>query len=41
MTEEQKPVPSFFRGRVTTVKVSQSDIRTIAVSQLLELKKRD
>jgi len=39
MTEEQKPVPSFFRSRVTTVKVSQSDIRTIAVSQLLELRK--
>ena len=31
--------PSFFRSRVTTVKVSQSDIRTIAASELMELKK--
>ena len=39
MTEEQGSVPSFFRSRVTTVKVSQSDIRTIAVGQLSELEK--
>ncbi len=39
MTEEQGSVPSFFRSRVTTVKVSQSDIRTIAIGQLSELEK--
>ena len=39
MNEEQGSVPSWARGRVTSVKVSQSDIRTIAVGQLLELKK--
>ena len=39
MNEEQDSVPSFARGRVTTVKVSQSDIRTIAVGQLIELRK--
>ena len=39
MTEEQATVPAFFRGRVTTVKVSQSDIRTIAIGQLSELEK--
>ena len=38
MNEEQGTTPPFFRSRVTTVKVSQSDIRSIAVSQLLELK---
>jgi hypothetical protein len=39
MNENQGPVPSWARGRVTTVKVGQSDIRTIAVGQLLELRK--
>jgi len=39
MNEEQGSLPSWARGRVTSVKVSQSDIRTIAVGQLLELKK--
>jgi hypothetical protein len=39
MNEEQDSVPSFARGRVTTVKVSQSDIRTIAGGQLIELRK--
>ena len=39
MNEEQSSIPSWARGRVTSVKVSQSDIRTIAVGQLLELKK--
>ena len=39
MKEEQGSVPSWARGRVTSVKVSQSDIRTIAVGQLLELRK--
>ena len=39
MNEEQGSIPSWARGRVTSVKVSQSDIRTIAVGQLLELKK--
>ena len=39
MNEEQGSIPSWARGRVTSIKVSQSDIRTIAVGQLLELKK--
>ena len=39
MNENQGPIPSWARGRVTTVKVGQSDIRTIAVGQLLELRK--
>ena len=39
MNEEQGSLPSWARGRVTSVKVSQSDIRTIAVGQLLELKR--
>lgn len=39
MNEEQGSLPSWARGRVTSIKVSQSDIRTIAVGQLLELKK--
>jgi len=39
MNEEQGSIPSWARGRVTSVKVSQSDIRTIAVGQLIELKK--
>ena len=39
MNEEQGSIPTWARGRVTSVKVSQSDIRTIAVGQLLELKK--
>ena len=39
MNEEQGSIPSWARGRVTSVKVSQSDIRTIAVGQLLELRK--
>jgi hypothetical protein len=39
MNEEQRSIPSWARGRVTSVKVSQSDIRTVAVGQLLELRK--
>ena len=39
MTEEQRSYPSFFQSRITTVKVSQSDIRTIAIGQLKELEK--
>ena len=39
MNEEQGSIPTWARGRVTSVKVSQSDIRTIAVGQLIELKK--
>ncbi|MDC1459516.1 zinc-dependent metalloprotease [Flavobacteriaceae bacterium] len=39
MNEEQGSIPSWARGRVTSVKVSQSDIRTVAIGQLLELKK--
>jgi hypothetical protein len=39
MNEEQSSIPSWARDRVTSVKVSQSDIRTIAVGLLLELRK--
>ena len=39
MNEEQGSTPSWARNYVTTVKVSQSDIRTISVGQLLELRK--
>ena len=39
MNEDQSSIPSWARGRITTVKVGQSDIRTIAVGQLLELRK--
>ena len=39
MNEEQGQVPSRFRNGRTSVKVSQSDIRTIAASELMELKK--
>ena len=39
MNEEQGSTPSWARSYVTTVKVSQSDIRTVSVGQLLELKK--
>ena len=39
MNEEQSSIPSWARDRVTSVKVSQSDIRTVAVGQLLELRK--
>ena len=39
MNEEQGSIPSWARGRVTSVKVSQTDIRTVAIGQLLELKK--
>ena len=39
MNEEQGSTTSWARSYVTTVKVSQSDIRTVSVGQLLELKK--
>ena len=39
MNEDQSSIPSWARGRITTVKVGQSDIRTVAVGQLLELRK--
>jgi hypothetical protein len=39
MTEDQSQVSSRFRNYITSVKVSQSDIRTIAASELMELKK--
>jgi hypothetical protein len=39
MSNEQGSIPSWARGRVTSVKVSQSDIRTVAANQLIELKK--
>jgi len=39
MNEDQSSIPTWARGRITTVKVGQSDIRTIAVGQLLELRK--
>ena len=37
MNEDQGSISPRFRNRITTVKVGQSDIRTIAVGQLLEL----
>ena len=39
MNEEQNSIPSWARSRVTSIKVSQSDIRTVAIGQLIELKK--
>jgi hypothetical protein len=39
MSNEQSSIPSWARGRVTSVKVSQSDIRTVAANQLIELRK--
>ena len=39
MTEDQSQVSSRFRNYITSVKVSQSDIRTIAASELMELRK--
>ena len=39
MNEDQGSISPRFRSRITTVKVGQSDIRTIAVGQLLELRK--
>ncbi len=39
MNNEQSSIPSWARGRVTSVKVSQSDIRTVASNQLVELRK--
>ena len=39
MNNEQSSIPSWARGRVTSVKVSQSDIRTVAANQLVELRK--
>ncbi len=39
MSNEQSSIPSWARGRVTSVKVSQSDIRTVAANQLVELRK--
>jgi len=39
MNNEQSSIPSWARGRVTSVKVSQSDIRTVAANQLDELRK--
>ena len=38
MNNEQSSIPSLARGRVTSVKVSQSDIRTVAANQLVELR---
>ena len=40
MNEEQGSIPSWARGRVTSVKVSQSDIRTVAVGSVVRIKKR-
>jgi hypothetical protein len=39
MNEDQGSVSPRFRSRITAVKVGQSDIRTIAIGQLLELRK--
>ena len=39
MSNEQGSTPSWARNYVTSVKVSQSDIRTVAANQLIELKK--
>ena len=39
MSNEQGSIPSWARDRVTSVKVSQSDIRTVAANQLIELRK--
>ena len=39
MNEDQGSVSPRFRSRITTIKVGQSDIRTIATGQLLELRK--
>tara|TARA_B100000963_G_C22615927_1_gene667335 strand:+ start:67 stop:2496 length:2430 start_codon:yes stop_codon:yes gene_type:complete len=39
MTNEQGSTPSWARNYVTSVKVSQSDIRTVATSQLIQLSK--
>jgi len=39
MSNEQSSIPSWARDRVTSVKVSQSDIRTVAANQLIELRK--
>ena len=39
MTNEQGVTPSWARNYVTSVKVSQSDIRTVATSQLIQLSK--
>ena len=39
MSNEQSSIPSWARDRVTSVKVSQSYIRTVAANQLIELRK--
>ena len=39
MNNEQGSTPSWARNYVTSVKVSQSDIRTVAANQLIELRK--
>ncbi len=39
MSNEQGLTPSWARNYVTSVKVSQSDIRTVAANQLIELRK--
>jgi hypothetical protein len=39
MNEDQGSISPRFRSRITTVKVGQSDIRTVAVGQLIELRK--
>ena len=39
MSNEQSSIPSWARDRITSVKVSQSDIRTVAANQLIELRK--
>ena len=39
MSNEQGSTPSWARNYITSVKVSQSDIRTVAANQLIELRK--
>ena len=39
MNEDQGSISPRFRSRITTVKVGQSDIRTVALGQLIELRK--
>ena len=39
MSNEQGSTPSWARNYVTSIKVSQSDIRTVAANQLIELRK--
>jgi len=39
MSNEQESTPSWARTYITSVKVSQSDIRTVAANELIELRK--